>query len=262
MAAALMTAAVVSGAEWVSTTRRLDGQLHRVVDSMRLQGWEVVISPAVLRGRPWTGQRSSGSAVFKRAGLTWGWSEAVIASGLDESLAIQPDGRPGAISIQWSNEALTVSGSQWSAPAWTAERGKVVLRPGGIELTVEGLQLHDGPKVQSLLIEASLPPGAAAGAIQVLRAEAAVGPMRITGHARIDRSGTELDGMVRVTGWREGLDHSVTTGLIEAATAQAASAILDILAAPSLDNAAMMPIRVDDAILSIAGFPLHRVGRD
>ena len=104
-------------------------------------------------------------------------------------------------------------------------------RDGGGALQVNTLQLDDGALQASASGTAGLDP--------------ALQPV--------------LDLTARVQGYRTALDRLSQAGVIQASAAVAAKAVLGLLSGPGPGAPAILPIRIAEGVVSVAGFPLLRV---
>lgn len=156
------------------------------------------------------------------------------------------------------------------------------LGPSGLtvkagHLSLFGVAGTPGPIIDTLELHAALTPPlrflgntqlsatawqTAAGVMELSEFTLATGNTRVSGSAkaRLDAAlQPRLDGVVHVIGYAAGLDDLVTAGFLATQTAIAAKAVLGLLAAPSADGGADIPVQIADGILTIAQFPLLRL---
>lgn len=185
--------------------------------------------------------------------------------------------------LEVSGAAATLAGTEVGiAQVFEAEALQVRLGPDGLALTARRLKPPDsarmrGQVVDALLLHASatppLPvagdPRAAAtawrqagGTVGVSDVTLTMGRARAVGKGRIwldDALQPRLDGTMRVTGYEAGLDELAAAGALTRPTAVAAKAVLGLLAAPTPDGGADVPVQFADGVLTVARFPLLRV---
>ena len=102
----------------------------------------------------------------------------------------------------------------------------------------------------------------AGGAVDVSDITVTVGRTHALGRGRVwldDALQPRLDGTLHVTGYEAGLDELAAAGVLTRQVAVAAKAVLGLLAAPTPDGGADIPVQIADGVLTVARFPLLRV---
>ncbi len=192
-----------------------------------------------------------------------------------------------AVSQDWQLEvsggAATLAGTEVGiAQAFEAEALQLRLGPDGLALSARRLRPPDsarmrGPGIDALALHASATPPfpvagdpraaatawrQAGGAVDVSDVTLTMGRARVVGKGRIwldNALQPRLDATMRVTGYEAGLDELAAAGVLTRPAAVAAKAVLGLLAAPTSDGGAVVPVQIADGVLTVARFPLLRV---
>lgn len=154
------------------------------------------------------------------------------------------------------------------------------LGQGSLTMDAQHIRLSDAAGVPGLLIDAvaldaTLVPNVLPGGLPTTASERqsedgvadvsgtlTAGSLRLSGKARLwldQGRQPRLEGMVHVTGYAAGLDEVAKQGILSARTATAAKAVLSVLAAPSADDGADIPVQIADGTLTVSLFPLARL---
>ena len=185
--------------------------------------------------------------------------------------------------LEVSSGAATLAGRAVRiARLFEAETVELRLGPEGLALSARRLKPLDparmrGPEVDAVALHASATPPLpfaggprsaavawrqAGGAVDLSDIAVTIGHAHALGKGRIwldDALRPRLDGTLHVTGYEAGLDDLAAAGVLTRRTAVAAKAVLGLLAAPTLDGGADVPVQIADGVLAAARFPLLRV---
>ncbi len=188
-----------------------------------------------------------------------------------------------AMDVQADGETLQVTGQDLvlALPGGEARVGALQARTDGptLRATLALVQLPDLRllPVQRVTLDATLtqPVPAAVDPIQqatqwrdlggivevrAFSAQAGELDIRASGTARLDAAlQPALEGTAILRGYRPSLDAMVRAGAIPASAALAVNAVLGLLFGRGGQAGAMVPVRLADGVLSLAGFPLVRL---
>ena len=152
-----------------------------------------------------------------------------------------PRGWPERAGLQFGSASIEADGF-----AWQADRAS-------IDAPLRWPDSHGAGAVAHLQ---------AGGAVDVSDVTLAMGGARAIGKGRIwldDALQPRLDATMRVTGYEAGLDGLAAAGVLTRPGAMAAKAVLGLLAAPTPDGGAEVPVQVAGDVLTVARFPLLRM---
>ena len=187
------------------------------------------------------------------------------------------------LQLEVSGGAATLAGTGVGiAQAFEAEAVRLRMGPEGLALSVQRLKPLDSARarfqgIDALALHASATPplpfageprvAAAAwrqagGTVELSDITVTMGRARVLGNGRVwldDALQPRLDGTVHVTGYEAGLDDLAAAGILTRQATVAAKAVLGLLAAPTPDGGADVPVQIADGVLTVARFPLLRV---
>ena len=188
-----------------------------------------------------------------------------------------------ALEVQANGETLQAAGQDLvlALPGGEARAGAMQARTGGlaVQAALTAVQLPDPrlPPVQRVTLDATLTqavPAAAdlirqamqwrdrGGVVEVRAFGAQAGELVVqaTGTVRLDAAlQPALEGTAILRGYRPSLDAMVQAGAIPASAALAVNAVLSLLSGRGGQAGATVPVRLEDGVLSLAGFPLMRL---
>ncbi len=187
------------------------------------------------------------------------------------------------LQLEVSGGTATLAGTDVGiTQLFEAEAVRLRFGPDGLALSARRLKPLDpvrmrGQEIDALALHASATPPLpfageprpaatawrqAGGAVDLSDITITLGRARAFGKGRIwldDALQPRLDGVMHVTGYEAGLDELAAAGVLTRQTALAAKAVLGLLAAPTPDGGADIPVQVADGVLIVARFPLLRV---
>ncbi len=184
------------------------------------------------------------------------------------------------LQVEISGDAATlVATNVGIAQVFEAEDLHLRLGPKGLALTARRLKPLDPAQMRGLVVETLALHASATRPVRFARDlrstamawQEAGGTADITlttGHARAFGQGRiglddalqpRLDGVMHVTGYEAGLDELAAAGVLARQAAVAAKAVLGLLAAPTADGGADVPVQVAAGTLTVARFPLLRI---
>jgi len=285
-------------AAWIWSTDRLSASIEKQADALRARGWKVALDPLRRTGWPARAHIEGGPASFAAAGLIL-HAESVTADAAllqQGPLTMRSAGHqlrfgqgpPMPITSQKVLiEPHTNSVGVTATGIAVANTGKAaVLRmqveAGQLLLTAENLDFSNAPGRLVPPIDAigvtvemikpiplAVDPHDAAvewrdigGTANLIVLNLTMRDLNVSGHATLSLDASlqpKLDGVIHIVGYRAGLDTLTALGLLKAATATAAKTVLDLLAAPSADGGADIPVRIADNVLIAGQFSLLRL---
>lgn len=258
---------------WLASHRRAwaEGELRGLRDA----GLSISAGPAAIGNWPGLPQVRIGTVEIAGSGWTWdadqvivdGWEAGTqpsrlliqgqrvrVAGGQPHPLAM-PDMTAGSDGTALLLAASALEGSvAIAAGAWQAR-----IDDHRAALTAQSVRVAGGPPflLNTLKLSWCASPGCNIVTIEAI--DASLGPARFTGTGTLDTQAFSGVGRVHVKGFAAGLDQLATEGWIDANAAMAAKAILALLATPSADGGAEVPVRIEAGVLSAAGFPLRKL---
>ena len=188
-----------------------------------------------------------------------------------------------ALEVQADGESLQATGQDLvlSLPGGAVRAGAMQARTDGLALqaALTAVQLPDPrlPPVQRVTLDATLTHAVPVAADPIQRAvqwrdQGGVMEVRVfsaeSGELVVQASGTvwldaalqpALEGTAVLRGYRPSLDAMVQAGAIPASAALAVNAVLSLLSGRGGQAGATVPVRLEDGVLSLAGFPLMRL---
>jgi len=261
-----------------------------VLDRARPAGWpsraglEVRSASIAAGGLSWRAERVMASTALRWPGMSIGPIDVRpinqrvrFGSGIERvvvSRNITIEAMDDEAALQSMNFEVTGLFEIQALRLWLGPSG-LTAKAG--HLSLSGVAGVLGPIIDTLALHAVLTPSlpllgnprlsatawqAAAGVIELSEFTLTTGKTRVsgTGKAWLDAAlQPRLDGVMHITGYAAALDDLVMAGFLTAQTAVAAKAVLGLLAAPSADGGADVPVHIEDGALTIAQFPVSRL---
>lgn len=291
-------AVAANAAAWIWSADRLSASIEKQAEALRARGWKIVTEPLRRTGWPVRARIEVGPASIAAAGLIL-YAESVTADAAllqQDPLIVRSAGHqlrfgqrpPVPITSQKllieprTNSASVKATDIDVANTVKADVLQMQVEAARLLLTAQNLHFSNAsqrpaPSIDAIGVSVELTkpipravdPHAAAiewrdigGTANVLILNVTMQGVNASGHATLSLDASlqpKLDGIIHVVGYQAGLDTLTSLGLLKAQTATAAKAVLDLLAAPSADGGADIPVRIADGVLSAGQFSLLRL---